>query len=86
MNYLYCCYSLMKLNFLDRFSEFLNKNIHGNLFSVSRIFPCGWTERHDKASLRLKSPESDICNLTMYVSCILFQCVDKPTRCNISYE
>ena len=25
-------------------------------------------------------------NLTFYVHCIMFQCVDKPTRCNTSYE
>jgi hypothetical protein len=25
-------------------------------------------------------------NLTLYVPCIMFQCVDKPTRCNTSYE
>jgi hypothetical protein len=25
-------------------------------------------------------------HLTLYVSCIMFQSVDKPTRCNISYE
>ena len=25
-------------------------------------------------------------NLNLYVSCIMFQCVDKPTRCNTSYE
>ena len=24
--------------------------------------------------------------LTLYVPCIMFQCVDKPTRCNTSYE
>ena len=24
--------------------------------------------------------------LTLYVPCIIFQCVDKPTRCNTSYE
>ena len=25
-------------------------------------------------------------NLTLYVPCIILQCVDKPTRCNTSYE
>ena len=25
-------------------------------------------------------------NLTLYVPCIMFQCVDKPTRCSTSYE
>ena len=25
-------------------------------------------------------------NLTLYVPCIMFQCADKPTRCNTSYE
>ena len=25
-------------------------------------------------------------NLTLYVPCIMFQCVDKPTRCNTYYE
>ena len=25
-------------------------------------------------------------HLTLYVSCIMFQCVDKQTRCNTSYE
>ena len=24
--------------------------------------------------------------LTLYVPCIILQCVDKPTRCNTSYE
>ena len=27
-----------------------------------------------------------IVNLTLYVPRIMFQCVDKPTRCNTSYE
>ena len=27
-----------------------------------------------------------IYNLTLYIPCIMFQCVDKPTRCNTSYE
>ena len=27
-----------------------------------------------------------ISNSTLYVPCIMFQCVDKPTRCNTSYD
>ena len=30
--------------------------------------------------------QRSINNLTLYVPCIIFQCVDKPTRCNTSYE
>ena len=29
---------------------------------------------------------SNILYLTLYVRCVLFQCVDKPTRCNTSYD
>ena len=42
---------------------------------------------------RIETTAIDYCynemcnnNLTLYLPCIMFQCVDKLTRCNTSYE
>ena len=39
-----------------------------------------------KIRAHLNSNNLQSTNLKLYVPCIMFQCVDKPTRCNTSYE
>ena len=36
--------------------------------------------------LAVTNDKNTLNNLTLYVPCIMFQCVDKPTRYNTSYE
>ena len=36
--------------------------------------------------VRVKNGKCEIFTLTLYVPCIMSQCVDKPTRCNTAYE
>ena len=41
---------------------------------------------HMRTASRFFSVEISIIDLPLYAPCIMFQCVDKPTRCNTSYE
>jgi hypothetical protein len=50
----YSCQILMKLEFSRHIIEkFSNINFHKNLFSGSRVVPCGQTDGHDEANSRL---------------------------------
>ena len=61
-------------------------NIHkpiNNFFHIPRKF---YLNVQLYRPAEVDSSERSSFNLTLYVPRIMFQCVDKPTRCNTSYE
>jgi hypothetical protein len=51
VQYLLFSQILMKLEFSQQiFEKYSNIKFHENLSSGSRVHPCGWTERHEKAT------------------------------------
>jgi hypothetical protein len=53
---------LMKIEFYRQiFDEYSNIVLHENSFSVSRVVPCGRTDRHDEANCRF----SQFCKMRL---------------------
>ena len=58
---------------------YVGMECHGTFRNISNM-----ETDYDEIIQLILNPAS--INLTLYVPCIMFQCVDKPTRCNTSYE
>ena len=85
-------YKVYRLFFGTQQQTFSGEYINLEAFAVIEfnVMLSGRHPRQDVKVFRLFRywfrPSLQGADLTLYISCIIFQCVGKPTRCNTSYE